>query len=484
MVNRLSPDEAMFYFLDGAGSTTHLGALLILDPARAVDGQPPLTYPRLVTLVENRLQSVRHYRQKVTEVTLGLARPLWVDDRDFDITFHVRMSALPQPGSDEQLQELIARIMSRPLDRTRPLWEMYLIEGLSDGRLAILTKTHRCLLGDGSGLEISEVIADDVAEVPAFPDELWMPGRPPGASAVMLGALAEAFARPGELVESFFRSSGPVADLLTLADRSARLVGSTVQQLVNTAPDNPLNTDTTAARLYTFTSVPRADCVRIAEHFECSFNDVLLGIITGVMRRWMLSVNESMGHGETMRAVLPLGAREAMVDGRREGGWMGEGGAEFVTDLPVGEDAPAVRLMQVAGLADRYSQSQRRMTPGLRPMLPELGVVPFAELSTRVFNRLFERSYNVPIRMGDHRIEQCFVGGIPVVGLFTIPALIGQRALAISVNEYVDRVEFGFLADRAVIGDLPAMVDYVAESCEELAVGGFGPRPFDPEVNS
>lgn len=484
MVNRLSPDEAMFYFLDGDGSTTHLGALLILDPARTADGRPPLTYARLVALAENRLQSVPHYRQKVTEVPLGLARPLWVDDPDFDITFHVRLSALPQPGSDEQLQELIARVMSRPLDRTRPLWEMYLIEGLADGRLAILTKTHRALLGDGSAPEMSEVVTDATADVEPLPDELWMPGRPPGGHSVTLGALAEAFARPGELLESFFQSSGPVADLLTLADRSARLVGSTVQQLVNTAPDSALNTDTSAARLFTCTSVARADCVRIAEHFECSFNDVVLGIITGVMRRWTLSVQESIGHGETIRAVLPLGAREPISDDRCGGGWMGEGGAEFVTDLPVGEDAPAVRLLQVAGLADRYSQSQRRMTAGLRPMLPELGLVPFADLSTRVFNRLFERSYNVPIRMSDHRIEPQYVGGVPVAALFSIPALFGQRALAISVNEYDEHVGFGFVADRNVLGDLPAMVEYVTESLDELAVGGFGPRPFDPEVNS
>ncbi|WP_440713791.1 wax ester/triacylglycerol synthase domain-containing protein [Gordonia sp. FQ] len=158
MVNRLSPDDAMYYFLDGAGTTTHLGTLSILDPAQG-DGAT-LDYPRLVALVENRLQQMPRYRQTVTEVSLGLARPLWIDDPDFDVTFHVRLSAIPQPGSDTQLQELIARVMSRPLDRRRPMWELYLIEGLTGGRLAILTKTHRCLLGDGSHPEISEVITD------------------------------------------------------------------------------------------------------------------------------------------------------------------------------------------------------------------------------------------------------------------------------------------------------------------------------------
>ncbi|WP_454165207.1 wax ester/triacylglycerol synthase domain-containing protein [Gordonia iterans] len=476
MVNRLSPDDAMYYFLDGSGRTTHLGTLLILDPAQAPTGQPRLDYSRLTATVENRLQRLPRYRQVVTEVTLGLARPLWVDDPDFDITFHIRLSALPQPGGDYQLQELVARVISRPLDRDRPLWEMYLIEGLSGGRLAILTKTHRCLLG-GDRCEISEVITDETPESPRLPDALWMPGARPGRRSVTIGALTEAMARPGELVDSIFRGSGPIADLLTLADRSARFVGSTVQQLVNTAPDSPLNSGATSARLFTFASVSRAECLTIAERFECSFNDVVLGIITGVMRRWTLSVKDSIGHGETVRAVLPLGAREPVADSGGEGGWICVGRAEFVTDLPVGEDAPAVRLMQVAGLADRYSQSPRRLTPGLRPMLPELGVVPLADLSTRVFNSLFQRSYNVPISMGGRRIAERYVVGVPVVSLYTVPSLSGQRALAISVNEYRDDVEFAFLADRNVVGDLPAMAGYVRDSIEELRTGGFPQRP-------
>lgn len=476
MVNRLSPDDAMYYFLDGAGTTTHLGTLSILDPAQG-DGAT-LDYPRLVALVENRLQQMPRYRQTVTEVSLGLARPLWIDDPDFDVTFHVRLSAIPQPGSDTQLQELIARVMSRPLDRRRPMWELYLIEGLTGGRLAILTKTHRCLLGDGSHPEISEVITDESADTPRLDDDLWMPGRRPSARSVTLGALAEAMARPGELADSVLHGGGPIADLLSFADRSARFVGTTVQQLVNSAPDSPLNAAPTSARLFTFASVPRAEVLGVANRFECTFNDVVLGIVTGVIRRWMLSIRDSIAHGETMRAVLPLGARDGVAESRRAGGgWLCAGCPEFITDLPIGEDAPSVRLMQVAGLADRYSQSQRRMTPGLRPMLPELGVVPFADFSTRVFNGLFQRSYNVPISMSDHQIARRYVGGVPVAALYTIPALVARRALAISVNEYCELVEFGFFADRNVMGDLPAMAGYVADSLEELRTGGFGPRP-------
>ncbi|MFT3717053.1 MAG: wax ester/triacylglycerol synthase family O-acyltransferase [Gordonia sp. (in: high G+C Gram-positive bacteria)] len=465
MVNRLSPEEAMFYFLDGSGTTTHLGALLILEP----DADRTLDYASLVSLVENRLQLMPRYRQVVEEVSLGLARPLWVDDRDFDVTFHVRLSALPQPGTTDQLQEFIARILSRPLDRDRPLWELYLIEGLADGRLALLTKTHRCLLGNGDHPEISEVITDVEPDTEPLKDDLWLPARRPGPGETTLNAITDAMTRPGELAETVFRGGGPIADILSLADRSARFLGKTVQQAVNTAPDSPLNSSATSARLVTFAHVPRDGCQTIAERYECTFNDVVLGIITGVLRRWMLSVTDSVGHDTTVRAVLPLGARDAVVDGAS--GWFSEGRAEFITDLPLGEDAPTVRLMQVAGLADRYSQAQRRLAPGVRPPFGELGVVPFADRSARAFNSLFHRSYNVPISMSESLIDRRYVRGVPVGGLYTLPPLIAQRAMAISVNEYVDQVEFGFLADRNVVSDLPAMAGYVNESYEELLTG-------------
>lgn len=474
MVNRLSPDEAMFYFLDGAGTSAHLGALLIVDPNKLKgESTGKLDYSELVSLVENRLQLVPRYRQRVAEVTLGLARPVWVDDRDFDINFHVRLSALPQPGAVPQLQELIARVMSRPLDRTRPLWEMYLIEGLYGGRSAILTKTHRCLLGDPEHLELSEILCDDDAYVAPLKEDLWMPGRPPGAKSLTAGALAEAMARPGEVFDSLLRGNGPVADLWSVADRSARAVTGAVSQMVNAAPDSPLNAVTTSSRLFAFSSLSRRDLEAVAARFECSFNDVVLAIITGVLRRWLLSVKDSVGHGATMRATLPLATRDPeTVEGEPSGAWIVIGGTEFVTDLPIGEDAPAVRLMQVAGLADRYSQSTRRMSQGFRPLLPEFGLVPFADLSTRAFAGIFQRSYNVPISVSSKRIGRKFVGGIPITGIFTIPTLATQRALGISVNEYANQVQFAFIGDRVVVGDLPAMSGYVTESLDELLTGG------------
>ncbi|MFC3241764.1 wax ester/triacylglycerol synthase domain-containing protein [Gordonia humi] len=336
-----------------------------------------------------------------------------------------------------------------------------------------MTKSHRCLIDGADNRELSEVVTDATPEPVTLDEDLWMPGEPPGQASMAVGALAEAMARPGELVESLLRGNGPVADVWSVADRSARLVASTVQQLINTAPDSPLNEVTTSLRLFTTGRISRQDCMRVAARFDCTFNDVLLAVVAGVLRRWMLSVTDSVGHGETVRVILPLRARDVEAQAVGQDSWMPVDGPEFVTDLPVGEDSPAVRLMQVAGLADRYAGSTRRLAPELKPLLPDLGVVPFGELSARAFSSIFQRPYNVPISMSGSVSDRYLAGG-RVAEVYTLPTLAAQRALAISVNQYGDAVQFAFLADRAVVEDLPAMAGYLLESFDELLHAGPG----------
>ena len=171
----------------------YVGSLSILRRPR--NG---LSYETLLATVEQRLPQIPRYRQKVREVTLGLARPVWIDDRDFDITYHIRRSALPSPGSDAQLHDLVARLGSRPLDKSRPLWEMYLVEGLAKNRLAIYTKSHQALVNGMTALEIGHVIADRTQKAPEFGEDIWIPAREPSDAQLVLGAVGDWVARPGE----------------------------------------------------------------------------------------------------------------------------------------------------------------------------------------------------------------------------------------------------------------------------------------------
>ncbi|HMS74084.1 wax ester/triacylglycerol synthase domain-containing protein [Gordonia sp. (in: high G+C Gram-positive bacteria)] len=486
---RLSPRDATFYFLDEAGSTTHLGALLIVTPdgpgtakggaasgkaASAKDAsatkRPVLDYKHLVELIENRLQLVPRYRQLVIPVTMGLARPVWADDPDFDINFHIRRAGLPAPGGPAQLDDLVARIMSRPLDRTRPLWEAYLIEGLADGKLAVLTKSHRCLVDEDTHREISEVLTDETREQEKMPEDLWMARSVPSGSQLALGAIAEAVARPGDLVSSVLTGNGLVAEVRSLAGRTVRRTGSLVQQVMDSAPASPLNRSSTPTRSFAEASVQRRGCAKIAERYNCTVNDVVLSIISGVLRRWKLSVEATIAPGDTVRVVLPLSSRDPSVQRRMdaEPRTVAVGTPGFVTDLPVGEDNPSMRLVQVAGLANRYAHSSRRVSMGIRPILPELGVVPFPEFSSRALSSITSRPYNVPVTMPSAPISRRYIAGQKVSELYAVPAFMQQHALAIGVVEYCGALLFSFIADQGVLPDLGAMAEYVTESYDEL----------------
>src|ERR1700751_5594749 len=209
MVTRLSASDSSFYQMEATSTPMYVGSLSILRRPKG-----GLSYEALLTTVERRLPQIPRYRQKVREVVLGLARPVWIDDRDFDITYHIRRSALPSPGSDDQLHGPTARLASRPLDRSRPLWEMYRVEGLAKNRLAIYTKSHQALVNGMTALEVGHVIADRSQRAPVFGEDIWIPGHEPSNVALMMGAVGDWVARPGTQLEAI-RSA--VTDVVTNA---------------------------------------------------------------------------------------------------------------------------------------------------------------------------------------------------------------------------------------------------------------------------
>src|SRR5919202_1813664 len=194
MTERMTSADVAFLHRESRNAPQHVGGLAIFAPRPG-----GFEYERLVRLLEERISLAPRYRQKVRMVPAHLANPLWLDDPNFDITYHVRRSALPRPGTDEQLLEFCARIQSRLLDRSRPLWEMYLVEGLSDGRVAVVTKTHEALVGEEGGIDLAQVILDAAHEPRRTVEAIWMPQPEPGTVELMRDALADIARRPTAL---------------------------------------------------------------------------------------------------------------------------------------------------------------------------------------------------------------------------------------------------------------------------------------------
>jgi diacylglycerol O-acyltransferase / wax synthase len=465
MVNRLSASDASFYHLEDTSTPMYVGSLSILRRPKA-----GLSYETLLRTVEQRLPQIPRYRQKVREVTLGLARPVWIDDPDFDITYHVRRSALPSPGNDDQLHELIARLASRPLDRSRPLWEMYLVEGLSKGRLAIYTKSHQALVNGMTALEIGHVIADRAQRQPAFGEDIWIPAREPSNVELMVGAFGDWVTRPTTQLEvmrsavgDFVNNAGYLADMGRQFAHTARTV------LRGTAPDSPLNTQVSRNRRFTVARGQLEDYRKLRARYECDVNDVVLSVVTGALRNWLLSRGEPLTTTSTVRAMAPMSVYPgAHLETNAGPGQAISEVSPFLVDLPVGEGNPVVRLSQISHATESNptasSLVDARTIVTLSgfppPTLHAMGIRVATNYSARVFNLLIT---NVP---GPQ--SQMYTAGAKLLETYAVPPLLYNQVLAIGVTSYCGMLYFGINADRDAMSDVEMLPTMLQESLDEL----------------
>jgi diacylglycerol O-acyltransferase len=464
MVTRLSAPDAAFFHQENTSTPMYVGTLSILRKPR--NG---LSYEFLLETVEHRLPQIPRYRQKVREVTLGLARPVWIDDRDFDITYHIRRSALPSPGSDAQLHELIGRLGARPLDKSRPLWEMYLIEGLAKNRIAIYTKTHQALVNGMTALEIGHVIADRTQKAPEFGEDIWVPAREPSGRQLLLGAVGEWITRPAEQIGAV-RSA--VAGVATnggqLLEVGRRLVDVARTVARGTAPSSPLNTTVSRNRRFTVATGRLEDYRLVRARYDCDVNDVVLAVVAGALRNWLISRGEPVTSTTTVRAMAPLSVYpDADLDMTGPGQAISEV-SPFLVDLPVGEANSVVRLSQIAHATESYPTAASlvdartivTLSGFAPPTLHAMGIRVASSFSARLFNLLIT---NVP---GAQR--QMYIAGTKLLETYAVPPLLSNQVLAIGVTSYNGMLYFGINADRDAMSDVDVLPGLLRESLDEL----------------
>jgi diacylglycerol O-acyltransferase / wax synthase len=464
MVTRLSASDASFYHLENSSTPMYVGSLSVLRKPRS-----GLSYETLLATVEQRLPQIPRYRQKVREVALGLARPVWVDDRDFDITYHIRRSALPSPGSDAQLHELIARLGARPLDKSRPLWELYLIEGLARNRVAVYSKTHQALVNGMTALEIGHVIADRTQKPPEFGEDIWIPAREPSDRRLVLGAIGEWVTRPAEQL-------GAVRSAVTeMATNSGQLleVGRRVADVARTvargtAPSSPLNTTVSRNRRFTVTSGRLEDYRLVRARYDCDVNDVVLAVVAGALRNWLLSRGEPVTSTATVRAMAPM---SVYPDADLESTGPGQAISEvspFLVDLPVGEGNAVVRLSQIAHATE--SASTAGSLVDARTIVTLSGFAPptLHAMGIRVATTFSARQFNLLITNVPGAQKQMYVAGTKLLETYAVPPLLNNQVLAIGVTSYNGMLYYGINADRDAMSDVDVLPSLLRESLEEL----------------
>lgn len=462
MSHRLSALDASMLYLEDASTPMHIGGVAIFRSPRG-----GFDYEKLVALIEHRLALVPRYRQRVRHVPGHLARPVWTDDVDFDIVHHVRLSALPRPGTPEQLNEHVARLMSRPLDHHRPLWEVYLVEGLQRNRFALVTKTHHAMVDGIGAIEIGQVILDVSPNQRDGELPLWMPEPEPGTVQLLTDAVAEVIRQPGALVDNVRSAVGDVTSTMNKVAGAVSGVLSAVTTAARPAPSGPLNVPISGERRFAVARASLADLRKVRAAHGGTVNNAVLAVVAGALRSWLMSRGEVVTSGTTVRAMAPLSVRDAAT-ADTPAGLAGGRVSAYLVDLPVGEPSPVVRLQHVAhAMKSRFDAGQPVAADALvrlggfaPPTLHALGARAASAFSQRIFNILIT---NVP---GPQL--PLYAAGAKMLEMFPVVPLAHNQAVAIGVTSYDGGVYFGLNADRAAMPDVEVLARMVEESMDEL----------------
>lgn len=457
VVDRLSPEDASFLYLEDPSTPMHVGGVAIFRETEA-----GFDYDRLVKLIRDRIALAPRYRQKIKHVPGNLGAPVWVDDAHFDVTFHVRRSALPRPGTDAQLRELTARIMARPLDRTRPMWEMYLVEGLKGRRFAILTKSHHTIVDGIMSVDIGQVILDDAPVADLASDPLWRPEREPSKAELLVGAAGEQIKSPAMAVQTVRKGVDDVTSAVADVGKSLLGLMSAAVSVARAPAGGPLNFEISEQRRFAMANMKLNDFKAIRNAHGGTVNDVILAVITGALRAWLLARGERVNSRSEVMALVPVSV-EPSFDQESPGDVQ-----PFLVPLPVGEADPVVRLSRISFEMYRHRESSRLV--GAEALATIAGFAPptLHALGARLGADITQRVYNVVITNVPGPQTPLYVGGAQMVAAYPVVALTRGHGLSLGLTSYNGGVFFGLNADRDGIADVDDLAECLREALEEL----------------
>jgi len=444
----------------------HVGSVMVFQPP-----DQGFDYDRLVSLITNRIAFVPRYRQRIREVPGRLANPVWVDDVDFDITYHVRRSALPRPGSDDQLQEFVARVQPKRLDRGRPLWEVYLVEGLAEGRFALVTKTHQALVDGINAVDIAHVIVDGGSDREEPVNDTWRPARAPSDVELITSALAEAIHRPSQIVDNV---RGGVADVKAVGGRVFSAVGAVVSTVARTAarpaPISPLNVEIGEARRYIMVGTDLEDYRKVRNRLalgryadDVTINDVVLATISGALRSWLLTRGEAVHSATTVRAMVPVSVYDT-DDATR----LGNRVTACFVDLPVGEPRASMRLHQIAFAMRQQMEGGQAVGAESLAGLAGFASPTLHSLGARLGMAMSRRLFNVIITNVPGPQQPLYAGDALMLSTYPVMPLASWQAVSIGLTSYDGGVYYGLNGDRTAMPDLDVLGQCLVDSLAEL----------------
>src|ERR1700722_15086307 len=461
-------DSAFLHLEDGGSAHMHVASVMVFE------GQAP-AYEEFVEHILSRLHLVPRYRQRLAFVPLGQGRPVWTDDPHFNPRYHIRHTALPRPGDEAALKQLAGRLFSQRLDRSKPLWEIWLVDRMAGQRFALIAKTHHALVDGISGVDITTVLFDTAAEPLASPGSPapWNPRPLPGSAKLLGEALLERTTVPGEIARGGGRGGRRVVRAprraLGQLRRNLESIGATTLAGINApAPSSPLNVDIGPHRRYTFVDADLALFKSIKDSLGGTLNDVVLASVSLALGRWL----RRGGHDTTglvLKAMVPVSVR---ADSQR--GALGNQVAAMWAPLPVGVEDPADCLEQIRLAMENLKRSGQAV--GAQALTNLAGFAPPTILSQAARLQARQRYFNLVVTNVPGPQFPLYLLGHRLRSLYPVVPLARRQALGIAVMSYNGPLGFGLLGDYDALPDLDAIALDLRSAVASLARAA-GVRP-------
>jgi diacylglycerol O-acyltransferase / wax synthase len=433
------------------------------------DGPAP-HYDELREHLESRLHLVPRCRQRLADVPLDQGRPVWVDDPHFNLRYHLRHAGLPAPGSEEQLKNLAGRVFAQRLDRTKPLWELLLVDGLENDRFALIAKSHHALVDGISAVDITTVLFDDAPDIPpiAPPRRPWAPRPLPTPAQLLSDALLERATRPAELARSARAVVRAPRQLLRDARDGLQAVGALAFAGLRPPPPTPLNVAVGPHRRYTWVDAELVELQRIKDALGGTVNDAVLAVVAGALGRFFRHRGVDTD-GLVLTVLVPVSVRAESAQGA-----LGNEVAAMWALMPVGIEDP---VRQHAAIRDaRAELEDERQAIDARTLTELAGFASPTIMSQAARLQQRQRFFHLVVTNVPGPQQPLYLLGRRLRALYPVVPLAGRQALGVAVMSYDGRLGFGLLGDYDALADLDTLADFLRTSIDALAAGASVPR--------
>lgn len=454
---RLSAQDASFLVAERPTVPMHVAGTQIFEagPLAKPDGGIDIAAFKRAT--EAVLHLIPRYRQRLKWIPLE-NHPVWIDDRQFNLDYHIRHTALPRPGGDEQLKHLSARIMAQQLDRARPLWETWVVEGLENNRFAVISKIHHCMMDGAAGVDLAQILMSATPEHEVAERMPYIPRPSPSGWELLRDSLGRRLALPVEIVrgiERFAGQSHPRQEVMTRLNAVRELLAWAIRP----ASETPMNGRLGPHRRFDWLTMPLADVKAVRKAYGCSLNDVVLTIVSGAVREFLM---QRRVHPELIdfRVSAPVSMRRG-----DEHDTMGNRVSSWILQLPVGEKDPKKRLEQIHRVTQELKESRQAL--GVETMMA------MAEWTPTMLLSLGAQAASGPINMIVTNVPgpqiPLYMLGAKLVEAFPLVPLLANTGCGVALFSYDGKLCWGFNADYELMPDLRTFVRAVESSFKELA---------------